>query len=125
MAVKGIGFVGMRTDRLEETIALFEDVIGISLTRRTGDFAAFTLADGSLVELFGPRSRLYEVFTTGPVAGFRVDDFDAVHRALVDAGVEFVSPHEHADGISWRHFRCPDGTIAEITGPGAPPETTA
>ncbi len=121
MAVKGVGFVGMRTDRLDETIALFADVIGIPFTRRSGDFAAFTLGDGSLVELFGPRSRLYDVFTTGPVVGFRVDDFDAVHRALVDAGVAFVSPHEHAEGMSWRHFRCPDGTIAEITGPGAPP----
>ena len=60
--------------------------------------------------------------TTGPVVGFRVDDFDATHRAMLEAGVEFIGDHEHADGMSWRHFRCPDGTIAEITGPGTAPE---
>jgi catechol 2,3-dioxygenase-like lactoylglutathione lyase family enzyme len=54
MAVKGVGFVGMRTDRLEETIDLFESVIGLPLTRRDVDVAGFTLADGTLVELFGP-----------------------------------------------------------------------
>ncbi|MCB1500779.1 MAG: VOC family protein [Bauldia sp.] len=121
MTVKGLCFLGMRTDRLEETIALFEDVVGLPLTRRDGDLAVFTLADGSLVELFGPKTRMHGVFTTGPVVGFRVDDFDATNRALEEAGIEFVAGVQHADGMSWRHFRCPDGTIAEITGPGVPP----
>ncbi|HET7718075.1 MAG TPA: VOC family protein [Bauldia sp.] len=122
MAAKGVGFVGMRTDRLAETIDLFENVLGLPLTRHTGDFAVFTLPDGALVELFGPQTRLHSVFTTGPVVGFRVDDFDATNQALVDAAVAFVSEVQHADGVSWRHFRCPDGTIVEITGPGKAPE---
>lgn len=121
MTVQGVGFVGMRTDRLEETVTLFRDVIGVPVTRRSAGFVMFTLGDGTLLELFGPESRFHGVFTTGPVVGFRVEDFDTTHGALMAAGVEFVSGHEHADGISWRHFRCPDGTIAEITGPGAPP----
>ena len=121
MMVKGIGFVGMRTDQLAETADLFENVIGLPLTRRTGDVASFTLADGTLVELFGPRDEFHAFFTTGPVVGFRVDDFDVRRSAMLAAGVEFIGDVQHADGMSWQHFRCPDGTIAEITGPGAVP----
>jgi hypothetical protein len=32
---------------------------------------------------------------------------------------------QHADGISWQHFYCPDGTILEISGPGAKPVNIA
>ena len=38
---------------------------------------------------------------------------------MLAAGVAFIGDVQHADGMSWQHFRCPDGTIAEITGPGA------
>ena len=122
MTVKGVGFVGIRTERLAETIDLLENLIGLPLTRREGDIAGFTLADGTLVELFGPADGFHAFFTTGPVVGFRVDDFDARRRAMLSAGVEFIGDPQHADGTSWQHFRCPDGTIAEIMGPGAPPE---
>ena len=118
MTVQGIGFVGIRTDRLEETVSLFQNVIGASLTRRTGDVAEFTLADGTMVELFGPGDAFHAFFDTGPVVGFRVDDFDARRRAMLTAGVEFIGEVQHAEGMSWQHFRCPDGTIAEIVGPG-------
>lgn len=120
MTVKGVGFVGMRTDRLAETADLFENVIGLPLARRDSDVAAFTLSDGTLVELFGPGDDFHAFFDTGPVVGFRVDDFDARRRAMLAAGVEFIGEPQHADGVSWQHFRCPDGTIAEIIGPGAP-----
>ncbi len=121
MAVEGIGFVGIRTDRLEETADLFQNVIGLPPTRRTGDVVAFTLGDGALLELFGPKEEFHAFFTTGPVVGFRVDDFDARRRAMLAAGVEFIGDVQHGDGMSWQHFRCPDGTIAEITGPGTAP----
>ena len=90
MAVKGVGFVGMRTDRFEETLALLRDVVGLPLTRQGADVAAVMLSDGTFVELFGPGETDHAHFTTGPVVGFRVDDFDAVHRAMLDAGVEFI-----------------------------------
>lgn len=122
MAVKGVGFVGMRTDRFEETLALLRDVVGLPLVRQSADVAAVTLADGTFVELFGPGEIDHAHFTTGPVVGFRVDDFDAVHSAMIDAGVEFLGEVQHLDGSGWRHFRCPDGTVAEIMGPAAPPK---
>jgi hypothetical protein len=37
---------------------------------------------------------------------------------MTEAGVELIGAVQHADGTSWQHFRCPDGTVAEIIGPG-------
>jgi hypothetical protein len=122
MAAKGIGFVGMRTARFEEMLVLFRDVIGLPFSRTSDDVAAVTLADGTLVELFGPADEFHAFFDTGPVVGFRVDDFDAVRKAMLEAGIEFIGEVQHADGASWQHFRCPDGTIAEILGPATPPK---
>jgi len=52
------------------------------------------------------------------MTGFRVGDFDATRAAMLAAEVEFIGAIQHADGVSWQHFRCPDGTVAEIIGPG-------
>jgi catechol 2,3-dioxygenase-like lactoylglutathione lyase family enzyme len=78
-----VGFVGIRTDRLDETVALFRDVLGLSVTRQTDHQVGFKLADDTVLEFYGPDSPANEVdsfFTTGPVVGFRVDNFDACGR---------------------------------------------
>ena len=48
-------------------------------------------------------------------------DFDERRRAMLAAGIVFIGDVQHANGISWQHFRCPDGTVLEISGPGAEP----
>lgn len=121
MAVAGIGFVGMRTDRLQETVRLFRDVIGIPVTREGVGLVGFGLADGTVLELYGHEDDFHAFFKTGPVVGFRVEDFDATKRAMTNAGIAFIGQTQHADGKSWQHFHCPDGVIAEIIGPGVKP----
>lgn len=120
MAVDAIGFVGMRTAQLDETVRLFRDVMGASVTRQADHFVGFRLADGAALEIYGPADQFHSFFTTGPVVGFRVDNFDATHQAMVAAGVGFIGDVQHSNGVSWQHFYCPDGTIAEIIGPGSP-----
>jgi catechol 2,3-dioxygenase-like lactoylglutathione lyase family enzyme len=119
MAVRGVGFVGMRTGRLDAMVALFRDVIGVPVVRKEGDLVGFALADGTVFELYGPGDAFHAFFTTGPVVGFRVADFDATRAAMVEAGVAFIGEPQQADGVKWQHFRCPDGTVAEIIGPQA------
>jgi catechol 2,3-dioxygenase-like lactoylglutathione lyase family enzyme len=119
MTIRKVSFVGMRTARLDETVRLFRDVIGAPVTRRVGDLVGFRLADATALELYGPADEFHAFFTTGPVVGFRVDDFDATRQAMLAAGVMFIGKVQHADGISWQHFHCPDGTVSEIAGPGA------
>jgi catechol 2,3-dioxygenase-like lactoylglutathione lyase family enzyme len=119
MTAQKVSFVGLKTDRLRETVALFRDVIGLPVARQTDDLVGFTLADGTVLELYDTANEFHAFFTTGPVVGFRVDDFDATRAALLAAGVNFIGEVQHADGVSWQHFRCPDGAIFEILGSGA------
>ena len=117
MAVEGVDFVGLRSDRFSEMVRLFRDVIGVPLARETSGLAGFRLGDGTVLEIYGPGDEFHSFFTTGPVVGLRVGDFDAVRALMLSAGVEFIGAAQHANGMSWQHFRCPDGTVLEIIGP--------
>src|SRR5262245_3235869 len=86
--------------------------------KRYDDLVGFSLADGTLLELYGPANEFHAFFTTGPVVAFRVDNFDVTRRAMLAAGVNFIGDVQHADGVSWQHFHCPDGTVLEIIGSG-------
>jgi hypothetical protein len=121
MAVRSIGFVGIRSERLGDMVRFCRDVLGIAVTRSGDDLVGFELADGTVLELYGPGDAFHSFFRTGPVVGFRVDDFDATRRTMIAAGIEFIGDAQHRDGESWQHFHCPDGTIAEIIGPGRAP----
>jgi catechol 2,3-dioxygenase-like lactoylglutathione lyase family enzyme len=116
MTVLKVDFVGIRSERLDETVALFRDVLGLSVSRQTDDLVAFKLADGTVLELYGPANEFHSFFTTGPVVAFRVDDFDVARQAMLAAGIKFIGDVQHADGVSWQHFYGPDGTVLEISG---------
>jgi catechol 2,3-dioxygenase-like lactoylglutathione lyase family enzyme len=118
MTVMRVDFVGIRTDRLDETVALFRDVLGVSVKRQVDDLVGFELADGTILELYGPANEFHSFFRTGPVVAFRVDDFAVARQAMLAAGVKFIGDVQHADGDSWQHFYSPDGTVLEIIGAG-------
>ena len=68
------------------------------------------------VEVFGPESEINRHFSTGPVAGFLVDDIQAATAELRAAGVEILFESGVDDsGNAWVHFRAPDGNIYELT----------
>jgi catechol 2,3-dioxygenase-like lactoylglutathione lyase family enzyme len=118
MAVDGVGFVGLRSDQFGEMVGLFRDVLGLPLARAAAGTAGFRLGDGTTLEIYGPGDEFHSFFDTGPVVGLRVADFDAVRARMLAAGVVFIGAVQHANGVSWQHFRCPDGTVLEIIGPG-------
>jgi catechol 2,3-dioxygenase-like lactoylglutathione lyase family enzyme len=120
MSGGGIGFVGMRTDAFDATVGVFRDVLGMAPEREAPDVAGFRLADRALLEIYGPSDEFHAFFRTGPVVGFRVDSFDNAKARLLAAGIAFIGEPQHEGGVSWQHFRLPDGTIAEIIGPGTP-----
>jgi hypothetical protein len=118
MTVLKVDFVGIRSNRLGDTVALFRDVIGMPVARQSDDLVGFRLADGTVLELYGPGDEFHAFFTTGPVVAFRVENFDVTRRAMLAAGIKFIGDVQHADGVSWQHFHSPDGTVLEISGPG-------
>jgi hypothetical protein len=124
VAVEGVGFVGLRSGQFGEMVRLFRDVLGVPLAREASGLAGFRLGDGTVLEIYGPADDFHSFFTTGPVLGLQVGDFDAVRELMDAAGVEFIGAPQHADGTSCQHFRCPDGTVLEIIGPGRDPTAT-
>jgi len=115
MKVTGLKWAGTRTDRFQETVRFFENVMGIELDAAQPGFVSFKTAEGDKVEVFGPEDTDHDFMTTGPVVGFGVDDVASARTELEGAGVEFIG-HTHSEGdYSWAHFRGPDGNIYEIT----------
>ena len=114
MKVHGIVWAGVRTERFEETVAFFRDVLGVPLVTVSDDFAWSRLPDTSQLEIFGPNDPDHEHFTTGPVVEFLVDDVSAAAHELEAAGVEVLHTG-HGDGQAWLHFRGPDGNVYGLT----------
>jgi catechol 2,3-dioxygenase-like lactoylglutathione lyase family enzyme len=116
MRIIKLAWVGTRTDNAEPTVAFFRDVLGLRLELEHLGFWMLKLPDGSKVEVFGPDSAINRHFTTGPVAGFLVDDIQDAAAELWSAGVELLLESEvDASGNAWVHFRAPDGNIYEFT----------
>jgi catechol 2,3-dioxygenase-like lactoylglutathione lyase family enzyme len=109
-------WIGTRTDRAEQTVAFFRDVLGLQPEHLGEDFWMATLPDGGKVEIFGPGSEYNRHFDSGPVAGFLVDDVATAAAELRVLGVEILLESEvDESGNAWVHFRAPDGNIYEFT----------
>src|SRR5919198_4140421 len=116
MRVHKLAWLGTRTDNPEATVAFFRSLLGLSVDHEEPDFVVLRLPDGAKVEVFGPGSDYNRHFTTGPVAGFLVDDVEAATAELRSAGVEILlEPEVDDSGNAWVHFRAPDGNIYELT----------
>jgi catechol 2,3-dioxygenase-like lactoylglutathione lyase family enzyme len=105
----------VKTDRFDETVAFFRDVLGVPLVEAADDFAWSKLADASQFEVFGPREGSHDHFTTGPVPEFLVDDVFAAAAELEAAGVELLGPPQGTPSEGWLHFRAPDGNVYGVT----------
>jgi catechol 2,3-dioxygenase-like lactoylglutathione lyase family enzyme len=111
-----LAWVGTRTDNDLATVGFFRDVLGLRLEVDQPGFRVLKLSDGGKVEVFGPDSDANRHFTTGPVAGFLVDDVTSAADELRAAGIEILHGPEHdRHGNAWVHFRAPDGNIYELT----------
>ena len=116
MRIIKLAWVGTRTDNPEATVAFFHDVLGLRLELDRPGFWMLKLPDRSKVEVFGPDTDVNRHFTTGPVAGFLVDDVPAATAELRSVGAEIVFESGVDDsGNAWVHFRAPDGNIYEFT----------
>ncbi len=119
MKAEGLVWLGTRTPQFEATVRFFGDTMGLSVEHEEPDFAVLRLPDGGKVEVFGPGDHDHEHFTTGPVAGFLVEDVEEARAELEDAGISFIGPvHHHDENSAWSHFVGPDGNVYEITRDG-------
>lgn len=115
--LRSMGFLGVRTDAYEATVALYRDVLGLEPILERPGATWFRASDGAQVHVYGPTDEDHEFFGRGPVVGLVVDDFDAARAAMVAAGIEFIGEPQRDGGSAWNHYRGPDGNVYEIIGP--------
>jgi hypothetical protein len=112
--VKGVAWIGTRTDRFDAMLAFARDVLGLKVTTSRQDFAVLKLPDGDRMEIFGPSDQEH-VFMRCPLAEFRVDDVRAARAEMEGKGVPFIGPIHSQSGVTWTHFIAPDGHVYGIT----------
>ena len=116
MQAVGLEWIGTRTARFEETSAFLRDTLGLPIGVQRPSFVRFDLPDGGSIEVFrpeGPDDHTY--FTTGPVVGIQVKDFDSARSELDRAGVTLLGDTGGEVGdYRWQHFRGPEGAVYEI-----------
>ena len=116
MVARALVWLGTRTERLDEMRAFWRGLLGSDPGVDTSDLVAFALPSGDRVELFGRSEPDHRHFTTGPVAGFLVDDLGAAMTRLEALGAELLpSGSPGSSDVHWMHFRAPDGNVYEVT----------
>lgn len=115
MKIKGIVWLGTRTDRFEQMTDFCRDLLGLSQSTLEPGFAVFEMPNGDLFEVFDTQQST-NAFMTHPVAGFLVDDIAAARAEMEARGIEFIGPIEgDTADYKWTHFRAPDGFVYELT----------
>lgn len=115
MKIKGIVWLGTRTDRFDQMTDFCRNLLGLRQRILEPGFAVFELPNGDLFEVFGA-DQLTNAFMDHPVAGLLVDDIVAARAEMEASGIEFLGPIEgNTDDYKWTHFRAPDGFVYELT----------
>ena len=115
MQVKGIIWVGTATAARAELAGFFEEKLGMDVVTDVNGFTRLVTASGDRVEIFGPEMKEYSQLSTGPVAGFWVEDASTAREELLAGGVDSCTEIETGrDGHSWFYFRAPDGNFYEL-----------
>jgi hypothetical protein len=117
-AASKVGFVGFRTERFDEMVGLFRDLIGLPVIGQAAGAAWFRLGADAELHVYADTDLDHAFFTTGPVVGIRVADVEDARTRMVGAGLEMLTEVERTDTAAWCHVRAPDGTVLEIIGPG-------
>ncbi len=115
MKVHGLMWVGTRTPNFEATRRFFESALELPVGNERAHFVRFDLPDAGAVEVFDARADPYTHFTTGPVVGIQVMDFDRSRAELSAGGYALLGGiGGEPGGYRWQHFRGPDGAVLEI-----------
>jgi catechol 2,3-dioxygenase-like lactoylglutathione lyase family enzyme len=112
MRVLGYTWAGVRSADLKSAAPFFADVLGFSLIHEGEGMLQFELPSGQLFEVFGSKSRYYQLHAC-PVLAFQVEDVRAARKELEPRGVEFVTDVVGSEsGLDL--FSRPDGYLYEL-----------
>jgi catechol 2,3-dioxygenase-like lactoylglutathione lyase family enzyme len=112
--VRGLVWLGIRTEQFDQTVSLYRDVLGLQPFLQDATSVRFRLPNGTEIHVYGPADDDHRFFGSAPVVGLLVDDVELARAAMEAADVEFIGPIQSADGSRWNHFHGPDGNVYEI-----------
>jgi catechol 2,3-dioxygenase-like lactoylglutathione lyase family enzyme len=115
MNVKGIVWVGTATDRYDETVRFFSEVMGLDVFHQRESLSVLRLPGGEWIEVFGPGDPHHAEFDRGLAVEFLVDDVAEARAELEAQGVEFLIENHGWGDYVWTHFRGPDGNVYGLT----------
>ena len=120
-------FVALSVADLGRSLRFYRDILGVPLEETNhdaekrdpwygGEHAAHSWTEGAFIHFaLYPKHEPERPVATAAQIGFQVSNFDAVHRRVVDAGVEVVlHPRIEPWGRTARYLD-PDGNIVSIT----------
>jgi predicted enzyme related to lactoylglutathione lyase len=114
MEVLALSWLGVRVTDLAAARSFMER-LGLKHEHTEGEMSVYTAKNGDTVEVFGQGDADHRHFDTGPVVGFEVEDIEVARRELEAGGVEFIGGIDRGGGMSWAHFRGPEGFVYELT----------
>lgn len=115
MKIKGLSWLGTRTDKFDELCAFYEDVGGLTPIIVEEGRRVYRLENGEAIAVIANNLETHAHFTTGPVVGLLVDDVEQSRTEMEKQGIEFLCPIRGKKGESrWSHFRGVDGNVYEI-----------
>ena len=111
----GITWAGIPVKDFEGAVGFFRDQLGIRLSYFDDDHQAahFRLANGDLVEVFGPDNP-HEEHRRHVVVALNVEDINKARTEMEKTGVKFLTEIRTWEDEALCYFEGPDGLLFEI-----------
>ncbi len=122
--VSGTPWTIVCTDRFDQTIEHFIDLLGLPMTakgvpsvdKQFQRYAQFTLPGGPVLEIVEPIESLANLYR-GTIYSMTVDDVSRSRADMESKGIKFISPiFEDGQGSGWTYYQLPSGQIFQIQG---------
>lgn len=125
MKITGITWVGFRNENVSSTLDFYQEKLGLRLLAHDEDldYAMFGITRGQILEVIGPKNRLYD-YAGEPLMGFNVEHVPTAREELEKEGIKFVSETMESSGVYWAVFEGPGGVHQMLVSAAPRPENT-
>lgn len=117
MRINGLAWLGVSTERYEQTVDFFHHVLGMSIAFQEGSTVELAAQNGDKVQIFSPDHSYFKLFRGqhAPVVPlFEVDSLNDARAQLAGTEATIVGEEESDTGWKWIHVCGPDGNIYEF-----------
>ena len=109
-----IRHIAIRSDDVEATAAMFQQVFGLKLVQRR-DHGPIDLSDGDVNITLLPTTMRGRTRPAGfEHIGFSVEDGDATRERLLEAGATELNPVPLGDAYYESKYRLPEGLVIDV-----------